>query len=285
MKALMKKTIAFLCLLLALSFQAASAQKVWTAPAVITNPADSVTIFIDLTKMDCSKLVGNPGPLFIWTWKPGDPVGGNGTWAASNPDHQWTNVSPDVWKVTILPVDYYGVSAQAVYDNDIFFLAKAADGGGGGDCSSAGLENKTEDLSVEVNPPGPLVRKIYTFPDTHNGDSLSLHQDDAMTLRYDNALEEKVSMQNASDLYVYARAYDTDGTEYKPSPISQVGSNAALRMTKNGTLFNWSILPEKLFNIPSGKTLNFVRLQVMKPVVVTSDDAVDGLWDYYFRCN
>lgn len=281
----MKKTIALLFLPLALSFQAAIAQKVWTEPAVVTDPTDSVKIYIDLTKMDCSKLVGNPGPLYMWTWKPADPVGGNGTWASSNTDHAFKNESPDVWSITILPTDFYAVSAQLVYDNDIFFLAKALDGGGGGDCSSAGNENKTEDLSIEVNPPGPLVRKVYSFPDHHNGDSLSLRQDDAFSLIYDNAQEEKASMQNAADLFVYARAYDTDGTEYKPSPISQVGSNPALQMTKTGAVYNWSIEPQKLFNIPANKTLNFMRLQIMKPVVVTSDDAVDGLWEYYFRCN
>jgi Domain of unknown function (DUF4961) len=285
MKASMKKTIAMLFLPLALSFQAAWAQKVWTDPVVVTDPSAPVTIYIDLTKMDCSKLVGYAGPLYIWTWMPGDPVGGNGQWSSSNPDHVWTNVSPDIWSITMTPTDYYGVSAQDVYDKDIFFLAKALDGGGGGDCSAAGNEWKTEDLSVSVDPPGALVRKVFSFPDVHDGDSLSLRSDDVFTLRYDNAMEEKVSMQNAGDLYVYARAYDTDGTEYKPSPISQVGSNPALKMVKDGSNYSWSIFPGKLFSIPSGKTLNYVRLQIMKPVVATSDDAVDGLHEFYFRCN
>ena len=141
------------------------------------------------------------------------------------------------------------------------------------------------DLMVEVNPPGPVVRKIYSFPDVQDGDTLWTRQDDAFTFFYDNSLEEKVSMQDAGELYVYARAYDTDGTEYKPSPISQVGSNPALRMTKEGSLYHWSIWPEKVFAIPANKTLDFVRLQIMKPNLVTSDDAVDGLHEFFFRCN
>jgi hypothetical protein len=261
------------------------AQKVWTEPAVVTDPSDSVKIYIDLTKMDCQKLVGFAGPLYIWTWKPADPVGGNGSWTASNLDHTFTNESPDIWSITILPTDYYGVSAQDVYDNDIFFLAKALDGGGGGDCSAAGNEWKTEDLSFEVNPPGPLVRKVYTFPDVQDGDSLWLNQNDAVTLVYDNSQEEKVSMQNPGDLYVYARAYDTDGTEYKPSSIAQVGNNAALKMVQDGSVYRWSIWPEKLFNLPQGKTFDYMRLQIMKPNLVTSDDAVDGLWSYWLRCH
>ncbi len=285
MKATMKKTFAFLLMVAALSFQAAVAQKVWTDPVVVTDPAAPVKIYIDLTKMDCSKLVGFAGPLYIWTWMPGDPVGGNGAWTASNLDHTWTNESPDIWSITITPTDYYGVSAQAVFDSDIFFLAKALDGGGGGDCSAAGNEWKTEDLSVEVNPPGALIRKVASFPDVQDGDSVWLRQDDAFTLLYDNALEEKVSMQNPGDLFVYARAYDTDGTEYKPSTISQVRNNPALKMVQVGDKYHWSIWPAKLFNIPANKTLDFVRLQIMKPNLVTSNDAVDGYWEYFFRCN
>jgi hypothetical protein len=285
MEAIMKKTIVFVGMLLALSLQSAWAQKVWTEPAVVTSPSDSVKIYIDLTKMDCSRLVGYPGPLYMWTWKPVDPVGGNGTWDASNTDHAFVNESPDIWSITILPTDFYGVSAQDVYDNDIFFLAKALDGGGGGDCSAAGNEWKTEDLSVEVNPPGPLVRKVFSFPDVVDGDSVSLRQDDIFSLRYDNSLEEKVSMQNPGDLYVYARAYDTDGVEYKPSLLSQVGNNPDLKMTQEGTLYTWSIWPEKIFAIPTGKTLDYVYLQIMKQVVSTSNDAVDGYFQYHFRCN
>lgn len=281
----MKKTFALGILLACGLAQAGLAQKVWTEPAVVTDPSDSVKIYIDLTQMDCDKLVGYAGPLYIWSWKPADPVGGNGQWSASNTDHAFVNESPDIWSITILPTDFYGVSAQDVYDNDIFFLAKALDGGGGGDCSAAGNEWKTEDLSVEVNPPGPLVRKVYSFPDVQDGDSVALKQDDIFTLLYDNSQETKATMVNPGALSVYARAYDTEGTEYKPSSISQVGSNPELSMTQSGTLYSWSIWPEKVFDIPSGKTLDYVRLQIMKPNLQSSDDAVDGLYEFHFRCN
>jgi hypothetical protein len=281
----MKKRFALTAFLLGLLTTTAWTQKVWTEPATVTDPTDSVKIYIDLTQMDCDKLVGFAGPLYIWTWMPADPVAGNGTWNASNTDHAFTNEGPDIWSITILPTDFYGVPAQDVYDNDIFFLAKALDGGSGGDCSQAGNEWKTEDLTVEVNPPGPLIRKVYSFPDVQDGDSVALRQDDIFTLLYDNSQETKVSMQNPGDLYVYARAYDTDGTEYKPSAISQVGSNPELKMVQEGTMYKWSIWPEKVFDIPVGKTLDLVRFQIMKPNLVTSDDAVDGFFEFHFRCD
>lgn len=284
METMMKKTIVFAAALCCMVLQGAWAQKVWTEPAVVRDPTDSVKIYIDLTQMDCNKLVGFAGPLYMWSWMPAEPVGGNGTWSASNTDHAFVNESPDIWSITILPTDFYGVSAQDVYEKDIFFLAKALDGGGGGDCSAAGNEWKTEDLTVEVNQDSAMARKVFTFPDVVEGDSLSLRQNDIFTLRYDNSLEEKLSMQDVTDLYVYARAYDTDGNEYRPSPIAQVGNHPELKMTQDGENYTWSIWPEKVFNIPVGKTLDYVSLQIMKPNLVNSDDAVDGLWVYHFRC-
>ena len=281
----MKKIFAAALLLAGFAIQPILAQKVWTEPATVTNPADSVKILIDLTLMDCQSLVGSSGPLYLWSWLPAEPVSGNGDWNNSNTDNAWTNESPDVWSITILPTDFYGVVAQDFYDSDMHFLAKELYGGGGVDCAAGGTEFKTEDLVVEVNPPGMLVRKVYTFPDTHDGDTVSIKQTDVFTLLYENSLEEKVTMQNVTDLAVYARAFDTDGNQYRPATISQVRNHPELAMTSEGSLFKWTIIPERVFNIPVGKTLSEVRLQIMKPDLVDSDDAVDNLWEFFFRCN
>src|SRR5687767_7244289 len=117
----MKKALVFTALLAGLFLQGVWGQKVWTEPATVNDPTDSVKIFIDLTQMDCDKLVGFAGPLYMWTWMPADPVAGNGSWNASNTDHAFTNEGPDLWSITILPTDFYGVSAQDVFEKDIFF--------------------------------------------------------------------------------------------------------------------------------------------------------------------
>ncbi|MCB9235691.1 MAG: hypothetical protein H6581_28855 [Bacteroidia bacterium] len=280
----MKKLISIFSLILLVG-SSSFAQKVWTEPADNIDPADTLKIYVDLTKMDCDKLVGNPGPLYIWTWMPGDPVNGNGSWNASNTDNAWTNVGPDIWRFTMIPTEFYGVPAQDVYDKDIFFLVKALDGGSGGDCSSAGLENKTEDLTVAVDPPVAPNLKVKSFPAADGDDIVYITQKDIFSLRYDNNEEEKVSMQNVSDLFVYARAYDTTGTEYKPALLSQVGNNPKLQMRNNGDgTFTWSIQPAKVFNIPDTQVLDYVKLQIMKPKLTNSNDAVDGEFVYYFRC-
>lgn len=281
----MKKYIFTMLALLLTGMGSLQAQKVWTEPAEDINPDDTLKIYVDLTKMDCDKLVGSAGPLYIWSWLPADPVNGNGDWTASNTDNALENVGPDIWRFTMIPTEFYGVSAQDVFDNDIHFLVKGIDGGSGGDCSAAGSENKTEDLMVEVDPPTGGLRKVYSFPDVVAEDTLALTQRDVFTLFYDNSIEDKPSMQNPGELYVYARAFDTDGTEYRPSALSQVGNNPDLQMTQDGMTYHWMIQPKALFAVPDGKTLDYLQLRVIKKVLVNSDDAVDGTFFYYFRCD
>lgn len=281
----MKKQLITLFALLLAFTGGVNAQAVWTEPAEDINPNDTLKIYVDLSQTDCDKLMGDPGPLYIWSWMPNDPVVGNGMWNASNPDLEMTNVDPDIWMFTMIPTEFYGTDAQAVYDSDIFFLVKALDGGSGGDCSAAGDENKTEDLTVAVDPPTGGLKKVFPFPSGLSEDSVNVTQKDIFTLVYNNAIEDKATMQNPGDLYVYAQAWDTEGNLYRPSAITQVGNNPALKMTQSGSKYRWIIQPERLFAIPTGKTLDYVSLQIFKQQVANSDDIVDGVFTYYFRCN
>lgn len=281
----MKKQLLILFSLLICAASGVNAQAVWTEPATDINPDDTLTIFVDLTQTDCDKLVGDPGPLYIWTWMPNDPAVGNGDWSNSNPDLEMTNVDPDIWSFKMVPTEFYNTSASDVFDKDISFLVKAADGGSGGDCSAAGAEFKTEDLKVEVDPPTGGVLKVAPFPTGLTEDSVNVTQKDVFTLVYNNAVEDKATMQNPGDLWVYAQAWDTEGTLYRPTAITQVSTNPDLKMTKDGDIYRWMVQPERVFDIPTGKTLDYVQLQIFKTVVANSDDTVDGTFTYYFRCN
>ena len=280
----MKKHILLAFAMILTSATGLLAQKVWTEPEVII-PSDTLKIYIDLSQMDCDKLLGTTDPLYIWTWMPADPVNGNGDWSNSNTDNEWESIGNEVYRFTMIPTEFYGVDAQTVYDNDIFFLAKALDGGSGGDCSAAGDENKTEDITIAVDPPTGGAVKVFPFPSFVDGDSLGLTQEDIFSVFYDNSIEDKVTMQNAGDLFVYPTAFDLNGNTYRPATIGTVGSTPSLQMTKNGTLYNWTIQPKSLFNIPDGEVLDYIQLQVVKPVIVNSDDTVDGTFNYFFRCN
>lgn len=252
-------------------------------PNTIDMSVDSVTIFVDLSQVTDTRLQGTPGPLYMWTWSPADPtgVGGNGDWANSNPALEMTNYGPDLWGIKVVLTEFYGVTVQDIFDNDISFLGKLLDGTGDG----FGMEDKTEDLMIAVDPPTSPQQKVFSFP-ADQADSVYITQNDIFTLSYDNSLEDKVTMQNVDDLYVYARAWDTDGTQYRPAIIAQVGNTPKLQMKNVGEgMFRWTIWPKDLFEIPDGKTLDYVRLQIMKPDLQSSDDAVDGTFEYYFRCN
>lgn len=260
-----------------------NAQKAWIDPAVILDVNDTVTIYVDLTQCDAQALVGNPGPLYIWTWEPNDPVTGNGTWGDSNEDNIMTDEGNDVWSKKIVPAEFYGVAnAQPFYDIGISLLVKADDGSGTG-----GVEDKTEDLHITVNPPFVPQAKVFSFPSADATDTLSSVPGDIFSLFYDNTIEDKVSMQNVSDLYVYARCTTNTGVEYKPAVLGQVRNTPKLQMTNNGDgTFQWMIKPEAIFdNIPVGQKIVSMRFQLMKPVFpLTSDDAVDGEYFFHYRC-
>lgn len=275
----MKKLFIFLFGLGLLFSVKVSAQAIYAEPAQF-NPEDTVKIFIDITKCDNQALLDNPGPLYIWTWKPADPVAGNGSWDNSNEALIMTNEAPNLWSIKFIPTEFYGVDRQSVYDENIFMLAKAKDGSDVGNG-----EQKTEDLELEIDPPSLGPRKVYSFPDKSTKDTIAGTKDDIFTLLYDNTLEEKATMQNATELYVYARAYDLNENEFRVEALRDVGTNPLLRMTTDGSgLFKWTIWPKEMFQIPDNIQLNYLRLQIIKKTVNSSDDAVDGTFNYYFRC-
>lgn len=281
----MKKHIILALAMVLTSASGLWSQKVWTEPETDINPSDTLKIYIDLAEMDCQSLFGTTDPLYIWSWMPNDPANGNGAWDASNTDNEWESIGGGVYRFTMIPIDFYGTDAQTVFDNDISFLAKALDGGGGGDCSATGGEYKTEDLMVVVDPPTGGLQKVFSFPSASNADSLALEGKDIVTILYDNALEDKASMQNPGDLFVYVTAFDLNGNQYRPATINTVGSTPALQMTQEGSMYRWTIQPNRLFSIPDTEILEHFQLQVVKPVITNTDDTVDGIFRYFYRCD
>lgn len=287
----LKYSISVLLLFIYLS---ANAQFAWIDPAV-PDVTDSLTVFVDLSQdPNCDKLVGSPGPIFIWTWGPNDPVDGNGMWGTSAPEQEMVHrpdIGADVWSYTMLPIDYYGAAAEDIYENGLDFLAKEANGGQGGDCSSAGDEFKTSDIHIDVPAPFVLEKKVYSFPDFGDGDTLYTHIDDVFTLYYKNYLEEKVTMQNLTEVWVYARALGDDGSSHIITPPSQIGTNPNLKMVDQGNgLFTLTIIPEEYFApaLPGNVKLERMRFQIVSlvnGVICGSDCQVDGDFYFGFKCD
>lgn len=251
------------------------AQKAYLADPENFDPAGEITIMVDISKCDCQRLLDHPGPVFLWTWNPAelpasDP-NANGSWTASNPNLEMTNEGGNIWSFTMVPTEFYQVEAAKVYENDFSFLVKASDGtgGGGGGCD----EDKTEDLSITVDPPVTPAQVISGFP------SVAM-ADDVFTVAYDNSLDDKESMQDlaADEVFLYA-AVVADSVEYRIANFFQVAEHPKLQMKQNKAgVFYLSFIPNEFFAevIPEGAIIQSMEFAVRKRVYASPGDKSDA---------
>jgi hypothetical protein len=260
----------------------------WIEPAV-PDVTDSVFLYVDLSKdPNCQKLLGNPGPLYIWTWSPRQPDDNLGTWNASKETARMQHVQDDIWVFRMIPTEFYGVEAEEVYKFGICFLAKGKDGGSGGDCSATGNEPKSTDVHVPVPKPLTAERKVLSFPDVIPGDTLLIRQNDVFTLYYNNRVENKPTLLNLTEAWVYFRVTGSDGKEYRKSTLFQVGNTPSLKMTNEGNgLFSLQVIPEDFMAgiVPAGVKIVNLKLQILRWPFNNTDDAVEGTFFFHYKCD
>jgi hypothetical protein len=254
----------------------AFAQAAWIEPTP-TIATEKITIYVDLSKLDMSqetnqRLVADPGPMYIWTWKPFEfPVGSpkvNGTgeqpWKSSNELLKMTP-APDkgekVWMYEMIPTEFYEVTATQAYAAGLSFLVKPKDGGGYGD-----PDIKTNDFNIPIVPPKTDKGAVYQFPKT-------LLADEITTIVYDNASEKKPTMQNLTSdtvLYAYLKATAKDSasgvvTVYEPSKFFAVVSNPNLLMPyAGGTQWKLSLIPRQFFGVPANLEMVDMTIWIRK---------------------
>lgn len=237
----------------------AAAQKAYLADPENFDPEAETKLMVDISKCDNQNLLGNPGPLYMWTWNPAelpaaDP-NANGSWSSSNTALEMTNEGGDIWSFTLIPTEFYKVDKGTVYAKDFSLLVKALDG------SDAGAgELKTEDLSISVDPPVVPAQVISGFPSVANSD-------DVFTIIYDNAVEEKVTLQNMGDneqLYILIELVLDDSSVVKPYSIFTLNTNPELLMTPKGDAkYYLTMVPELFFAdvIPAGRSLQALDIK------------------------
>ncbi len=265
------------------------AQFAWIDPPE-PDVREEVTIYVDVAQdPDCQKLASSEGPMYLWTWNPSDPniPDGNGAWNNSNEALLMTHEGGTVWSFTYIPAEFYNVdNFKEIYDTGLSFLVKEKDGGAGGDCSAEGDEFKTSDINLSV--PSPFVEPVFSIPSLVGDTAVFSRPDDIFTLVYDNRLEEKITMQNADELWVYARAFDADDNQYIATSLGQLGTNPSLQMVTDGSgIFTFSVIPDELFAavIPDGVDIRTLQFQIVKLPLCGSDCAVDGEFLYNFACD
>ncbi len=223
----MKKFILFISVLV--SVQLVLGQAAYITP----NPTDGVeeiTLFLDIsqsvdgTSNNALKalLQDNPDePVYLWTWMPSSPLGGNGEWNSSTEDNRMTKEAPLLYSFTFNLEEFYGVEPSSLFQNGISCLAKFKDGAF---FEEYGGEAKTEDFMVEVIP--KLCDRLFCiFPEI--GDA-----DDFWTLTYDNAYETNPDFQNVgdNDVYVFLRVRQEGFSTTEYVPADQVTSTPELQM-------------------------------------------------------
>lgn len=245
--------------------------QVTTIPAEYNDPSTELTIIIDLNQLDQSadfvqNLIADADAgldIHIWTWKPAEhPVGHplvNGTgaqpWKSSNEALKLTRISDRVYSYTMIPTQFYAVSASTVFTEDIHFLIKPTDGGGFGD-----PDRKSPDLLIPIDPPDLDRPIVYSFP-------LTVLQDDIITVVYDNFRETVVGMQNlaADNCTVFLEALLESGGILRPSPFLQAGTNPTLKMTYKGDgVFEKVLIPGRFFEVPAGDRILQITAVAMK---------------------
>lgn len=265
-----------------ISFTIAKSQPVTSEPAEYTDPNTEVKIIVNLALLDQTlehtqllvEAANNGLDMYIWTWKPYEfPAGspkangeGSQAWKNSNELLKMTQESDLIYSYTMIPTEFYEVDAATVYQEDIHFLVKPKDGGGYGD-----PDIKSEDLTLEINPPNVARTVVYGFP------SAPL-QDDIFRIVYDNYREEKVSMQNlpADQCYVFLELTLTDSTVITPSTFFQVGNNPDLQMKNIGSgIFELVMIPELYFNLQPGQKIDKLKAILMKKQFLSGADRVD----------
>ena len=264
----------------------AQAQKAYIEPGGADfDPTQEVTLFVDLNQTECQRLL-DADQVYLWTWMPAEPVIGNGDWTNSNPDMAMTDEGNGVWSFTFVPTEFYGVSAEEVYANDFSFLAKALDGTGegGGGCD----EDKTEDLSIAVEPP-VLVRKVFSFPDVVDGDTLATSNADFFSIVYDNNLETSTPIIGADDFYAFPRAIGDDGNTYPYVQFGQVFDTPELQFRNDGGgKFSWTVVPTEFFAdvVPDGVRIVGVESRIVKANAGSSAEIVNQgeFFDFFFTC-
>jgi hypothetical protein len=222
-------------------------------------PCQPVKVLIDITKGDCDRLVGDPGPLYLWTWMPAGPSidGGNGAWDSSNEAMKLTSEGNNIWSYTYTPTEFYNVTADEVYANGFNMLVKKKSGVGvGGGCD----EDKTSDYRLEVAPPFKS-EKVFLLPQAGT-------QKDFINFYYDKTLEAETSMQNLSAYFIEATCTLSNGSIVTRPGIVQLKERA------NGK-FSYTFIPEKFFPVNGGDIIVDITIVVRKQTVVTDDDRIN----------
>ena len=135
-----------------LAIRLAIGQVTITSYPVIYAPDEEVTWYFDMS----DKMQVEGEPFYLWTWSPSNPedvLGNSDAW--NNPSDACTlkYVGDGIYKLTMIPTVFYGVTAESLYNNgDIFWL---------------NIRNEAkEDVTGSLQAPHPFNSEFQNFLDS-----------------------------------------------------------------------------------------------------------------------
>lgn len=250
----------------------AQAQTAYVLPSP-TDANEEVTLYIDLnqstdgTQNNALKAILTDHPdddVYLWSWNPAEPVGGNGTWGESNESLKLTKISNLLYSITFVPTEFYGVDGSQLFINGISCLAKLKDGNAySGPEYDYGGEAKSEDLTIVVIPK-LCDRRICIFPEIRQ-------EDDYVTITYDNTQEPLEGLQNmgTDECYIYLVARISTFNFYEYVPATEVENTPILRLEAvpgEPGKFEYIFIPRDLFTmIPPEQKIQDLVFRIMRP--------------------
>jgi len=140
-----------LTLVVLMAFIHANGQVTITSDPVVYAPDEEVTWYFDMSE----KMQVEGEPFYIWTWAPSNPEDVLGTPDAwNNPSDACTlkYVGNGIYKLTMTPTKFYGVTAEQLYANpDIFWMNIRNDA--------------KEDVTGSLQAPHPFNSEFQNFLD------------------------------------------------------------------------------------------------------------------------
>jgi hypothetical protein len=219
---------------------------------------EPITLVVDVSGVPA--LVGLDA-IYIWGFiQKCCDAPNNGAWTNSNEANRMTKVRDNVWSYTMPSVkSFMGASYKQAKDaakanereetqTRFGFLVKGKDGSGS-------PEKKSGDIEVAFTGPVYIKVKFENFP-------INPAQSDVLTLVYNQDKEDVEAMKGVSEVYLHAIA-DLVGGGTKEH-------EEAVKLTKNGTRYATTFIPEQFFALMPGQSISRIRV-----VVSAADEAVN----------
>lgn len=259
-----------------LSFIHATGQVTITSYPVIYAPDEEVTWYFDMTE----KMQVEGEPFYIWTWAPSNPEDVLGTPDAwNNPSDACTlkYVGNGIYKLTMIPTEFYGVSAESLYANgDIFWMNIRNDA--------------KEDVTGSLQAPHPFNSEFQNFLDSER--DLQVYPS-VFTMKDKISILVNISQLNISGQGVGALVGKDFGNLHMHSGPNNfadhiieanMGNPELVEKTKlkkvnfgDGYIYKMDMIPEEYYGITDEEALNGYQMTNIMFNLPTTDWANLGI--------